>query len=115
MMTNENKVELTKQDRKAIVLILLYNIYFSFFVFPQGSHKKYNPKLLKESVDKPLELIEQGKLKGPHISGEFQLNQVCIPKQRDTTSNFIICKCSCYSLTAAIFSVLGIKFPNQTI
>ncbi|KAK2571543.1 Quinone oxidoreductase-like protein 2-like protein, partial [Acropora cervicornis] len=40
-----------------------------------GSHKKYNPKLLKESVDKPLELIEQGKLKGPHISGEFQLNQ----------------------------------------
>lgn len=57
-------------------------------------------------MDKPLELIEQGKLKGPHISGEFQLNQVCIPKQRDT-SNFIVGKINvvCYSLTAAMFSV----------
>ena len=38
---------------------------------------KHNPMLLKESVDKSLELLEQGKLKGPHISGEFDLNQVC--------------------------------------
>lgn len=65
---------------------------FSFFVFLQGSHKKYNPKLLKESVDKPLKLMGQGKLKGPHISGEFELNQVCIPKQRDT-SNLIVPEC----------------------
>ena len=36
---------------------------------------KYNPALLKESVDKSLELLVQGKLKGPHISGEFELDQ----------------------------------------
>ena len=42
----------------------------------QGAHAKHNPLLLKESVDKSLELLEQGKLKGPHISGEFELNQV---------------------------------------
>lgn len=40
---------------------------------------KYNPALLKESVDKSLELLVQGKLKGPHISGEFELDQVLIP------------------------------------
>ena len=37
---------------------------------------KHNPMLLKESVDKSLEFLEQGKIKGPHISGEFELNQV---------------------------------------
>jgi len=35
-----------------------------------------NPMLLKASVDKSLEFLEQGKLKGPHISEEFELNQV---------------------------------------
>ena len=40
---------------------------------------KYNPALLKESVDKSLELLVQGKLKGPHISGEFELDKVLIP------------------------------------
>ncbi|XP_068758853.1 quinone oxidoreductase-like protein 2 homolog [Montipora capricornis] len=40
-----------------------------------GSHSEHNPKLLKESIDKTLELKEEGKLKGPHISGEFDLNQ----------------------------------------
>ncbi|XP_020611230.1 quinone oxidoreductase-like protein 2 homolog [Orbicella faveolata] len=40
-----------------------------------GSHMKHNPALLKESVDKSLELLVQGKLKGPHISGEFELDQ----------------------------------------
>lgn len=84
MTTNENKAG---QESCCINFTVQY-----FHFFPQGSHKKYNPKLLKESVDKPLELIEQGKLKGPHISGEFQLNQVCIPKQKDV-SNFIVCKC----------------------
>ena len=39
---------------------------------------KHNPALLKESVDKSLELLVQGKLKGPHISGEFELDQVLI-------------------------------------
>jgi len=37
---------------------------------------KHNPMLLKESVDRSLEFLEQGKIKGPHISGEFELNQV---------------------------------------
>lgn len=37
---------------------------------------KYNPALLKDSVDKSLGLLTQGKLKGPHISGEFELDQV---------------------------------------
>ena len=40
---------------------------------------KHNPALLKESVDKSLELLVQGKLKGPHISGEFELDQVLLP------------------------------------
>ncbi|KAM7429867.1 hypothetical protein ABFA07_019361 [Porites harrisoni] len=40
-----------------------------------GSHKKHNPKLLKESVDKSLEMLQQGKLRGPHISGQFELDQ----------------------------------------
>lgn len=44
--------------------------------FYQGSHKKHNPKLLKESVDKSLEMLQQGKLRGPHISGQFELDQV---------------------------------------
>ena len=39
---------------------------------------KYYPALLKESVDKSLELLVQGKLKGPHISGEFELDKVII-------------------------------------
>ena len=39
---------------------------------------KHNPALLKESVDKSLELLVQEKLKGPHISGEFELDQVII-------------------------------------
>ena len=39
---------------------------------------KHNPALLKESVDRSLELLVQGKLKGPHISGEFELDQVLI-------------------------------------
>ena len=37
---------------------------------------KHNPKLLKESVDKSLEMLQQGKLRGPHISGQFELDQV---------------------------------------
>ena len=37
---------------------------------------KHNPLLLKHSVDKSLALLQEGKLKGPHISGEFDLNQV---------------------------------------
>ncbi|XP_078384582.1 quinone oxidoreductase-like protein 2 homolog isoform X2 [Oculina patagonica] len=40
-----------------------------------GAHMKYNPALLKDSVDKSLGLLTQGKLKGPHISGEFELDQ----------------------------------------
>lgn len=44
--------------------------------FYQGSHKKHNPKLLKESVDKSLEMLQHGKLRGPHISGQFELDQV---------------------------------------
>ena len=44
--------------------------------FFQGAHVKHDPLLLKESVDKSLELLEQGKLKGPHISGSFELKQV---------------------------------------
>lgn len=44
--------------------------------FYQGSHKKHNPKLLKESVDKSLEMLQHGKLRGPHISGQFALDQV---------------------------------------
>ena len=44
--------------------------------FCQGSHMKHNPKLLKESVDKSLEMLQQGKLRGPHISGQFELDQV---------------------------------------
>ena len=37
---------------------------------------KHHPKLLKESVDKSLEMLQQGKLRGPHISGQFELDQV---------------------------------------
>ena len=37
---------------------------------------KHNPMLLKDSVDKSLALLQEGKLKGPHISGEFDLNKV---------------------------------------
>ena len=44
--------------------------------FCQGSHMKHNPKLLKESVDKSLEMLQQGKLRGPHIFGQFELDQV---------------------------------------
>ncbi|KAJ7376390.1 hypothetical protein OS493_034912 [Desmophyllum pertusum] len=40
-----------------------------------GAHMKHNPVLLKDSVDKSLELLVQGKLKGPHISGEFELDK----------------------------------------
>ena len=37
---------------------------------------KYNPALLRDSVNKSLEFLEQGKLRGPHVSGEFELDQV---------------------------------------
>ena len=37
---------------------------------------KYNPALLQDSVNKSLEFLEQGKLRGPHVSGEFELDQV---------------------------------------
>ena len=37
---------------------------------------RHSPVPLKDSVDKSLELLVQGKLKGPHISGEFELDKV---------------------------------------
>lgn len=37
---------------------------------------KANPAVLKDSVNKTLELIAQGKLKGPHVSAVFELEQV---------------------------------------
>lgn len=37
---------------------------------------KANPAVLRESVDKTLQFIEQGKLKGPHVSAVFGLEQV---------------------------------------
>lgn len=40
-----------------------------------GAHMKYNPALLRDSVNKSLEFLEQGKLRGPHVSGEFELDQ----------------------------------------
>lgn len=40
-----------------------------------GAHMKHNPALLRNSVNKSLEFLEQGKLKGPHVSGEFELDQ----------------------------------------
>ena len=42
MMTNENKVELTKHDKKATVWILLYNIFI--FCFSSGIAQKVQPK-----------------------------------------------------------------------
>ena len=49
---------------------------------------KHNPALLKDSVDKSLEMLEQGRLKGPHISGEFELDKV-LRQSYCTQSSFI--------------------------
>ena len=45
-------------------------------LFVQGAHLKANPAVLKDSLDKTLQFIEQGKLKGPHVSAAFDLDQV---------------------------------------
>lgn len=68
---------------------------------------KHNPALLKESVDKSLELLVQGKLKGPHISGEYELDQVLLPVVCGGFFRTISVRTNITSNTEALWAHLG--------
>ncbi|RMX41067.1 hypothetical protein pdam_00003306 [Pocillopora damicornis] len=50
-----------------------------------GAHMKYNPALLRDSVNKSLEFLEQGKLRGPHANEAFKFVM-----QRKSTGKVLI-------------------------